>query len=527
MAVGDDVEVLIAGGSLVGLSASLFLAAHGIPSLTVERHPGTAIHPRAALMNQRTIEIYRGVGLEQRIIDESEKEFVQNGAMVAVESLGGKEIEYYYKSINDGVEDLSPSPRIFITQIGLEPLLRERAAEFGGRLEYNTELVSSEQDGDGVTAVVRERASGDERTIRARYLIAADGTHSPIRQRLGIGMQGHGSFSDSLTIYFRADVKPLLGERNLSVVYVFGPKVQGFFRFSLEGDAGFLVVNSAVDENGEKTTRVGEDMSEERCIAHVREALGAPDDLPIEIENIQRWAATADWAERFQDGRIFIAGDAAHVMPPTGGFGGNAGVADAHNLAWKLAAVLRGEAGEPLLDTYDVERRPVGEFTTRQAYTRYVVRLDPSLGMEGVLPFVADDIIELGHRYHSPAIVEEEGDDGELTDNPREPTGRPGTRAPHVPLGDGSSTHDLFGKNFVLVASGGDWAGAGRAAEELGVELDVHAIDSPQFAEAYGTGTDGAVLVRPDAFIGWRARSAPADPAGAVGDALRRILARG
>ena len=148
----EDVPVLIAGGSLVGLSASLFLAAHGVESLAVERHPGTAIHPRAALFNQRTIELYRGVGIEAEIKAAAELEFVQNGAIMSVESLGGKELDWYFRNVNEGVEHLSPSPRIFITQIGLEPVLKARAAGLGARLEYSTELVSFEQDAEGVTA---------------------------------------------------------------------------------------------------------------------------------------------------------------------------------------------------------------------------------------------------------------------------------------------------------------------------------------------------------------------------------------
>ena len=156
------------------------------------------------------------------------------------------------------------------------------------------------------------------------YLIAADGAHSPIRRRLGVEMLGHGSFSDSITIYFRADIRALLGDRNLSVIYVFHPRLVGFFRFSIDGDAGFLVVNATIDEEGNRSTAIGEDMSEETCVDYVRLALGAPD-LPVQIENVQRWSATADWAERFAEGRILIAGDAAHVMPPTGGFGGQHG----------------------------------------------------------------------------------------------------------------------------------------------------------------------------------------------------------
>ncbi|HEY1366610.1 MAG TPA: FAD-dependent monooxygenase [Gaiellaceae bacterium] len=514
----DDVEVLIVGGSLVGLSASLFLAWHGVPCLAVERHRGTAIHPRAAFLLQRTIEVYRSVGIEDAVREAAAKEFVQNGAIMSVESLGGRELEWYFREINEGVEHLSPSPRLFITQIGLEPVLRSRAEELGARVEYATELVSLEEDADGVTATVRPRDGGDDRTVRARYVIAADGVRSPVRERLGIAMRGHGSFSDSITIYFRADVRPLLGERNLSVVYVFHPRLQGFFRFSIDGQAGFLVVNTTVDESGEPWRRVGEDRSEEKCVAYVREALGAPD-LPVEIEDVQRWTASAEWAERFASGRVFLAGDSAHVMPPTGGFGGNTGVQDAHNLAWKLAFALRGRAGSALLDTYDAERRPVGELTTEQAYTRYVVRLDPGLGKENLSPFVDDAAVDLGYRYHSSAIVTDDGDDGSLTENPHEPTGRPGIRAPHVAL-DSGSTLDLFGRDFVLLAGpdGGPWCDAAERAS-----VDAHRIDDARFLEAYGLGPAGASLVRPDGFVAWRSQGAGE---GALGDVLARVLAR-
>ena len=230
-----DVPVLIVGGSLVGLSAAVFLGARGVPSLVVERHRGTAIHPRAALVSQRTMETYRAVGLEQEIMEAAAREFVQNGAIVSVESLGGKELDWYFRTINEGVESISPCPRVFLTQIGLEPILLEKAGELGATVQYASEAVAIEQDDDGVTATIRPRDGGDERTVRARYLIAAEGAHSPARERLGIPMQGHGSFSDSITIYFRADVRELLGDRNLSVIYVFNPRLVGFFRFSLGG----------------------------------------------------------------------------------------------------------------------------------------------------------------------------------------------------------------------------------------------------------------------------------------------------
>ncbi len=515
----DDVPVLIVGGSLVGLSASLLLASKGVPSLTVERHPGTAIHPRAAMFNQRTIEIYRSVGLEDEIIEASALEFEQDGAIVSVESLAGRELEYYFRNVNEGYETLSPSPRLFITQIGLEPILRRRAHELGARLEYSTELHSLDQDEDGVTAVLKSRDTGAERTIRASYVLAADGSKSPVRQRLGIPLGGHPSFSNSITIYFRADVKALVGDRNLSVVYVFGPTLQGFFRFTLAGDAGFLVVNTTTNADGTRNRDVWADMSDERCAEYVREALGAPG-LAVEIENVQQWNACADWAERFRDGRIFVAGDAAHNMPPTGGFGGNTGVADAHNLAWKLASVLDGSAGPGLLDTYDAERRPVGEFTTEQAYTRYVLRLDPELGKDDIQPFVPDPPIELGHRYRSSAVVAESDDDGSIHENPHEPSGRPGTRAPHVEV-DGGSTLDLFGRGFVVLSASERW----RAAAQ-GAGIDAHPLGSAAAVDAYGTGADGAVLVRPDGFIAWRARGAEDDEEGVLSAALAQVLAR-
>jgi 2-polyprenyl-6-methoxyphenol hydroxylase-like FAD-dependent oxidoreductase len=528
-----EVPVLIVGGSLVGLSASLFLGVHGVDHLVVERHPGTAIHPRAAYLMQRTVELFRWAGVESEVVAAAEREFVQNGAIMAVESLSGRELQWFFRNINEGVEHLSPSPRIFVTQIGLEPVLRERAADLGAQLRYSSEVVSLTVEDRGVEALVRDRTTGEEWTVHAQYAVAADGVRSPLRHQLGIGMQGHGTFSDSITIYFRADVRPLLGERNLSVVYVVNPRLQGFFRFSIDGQAGFLVVNTAVDDEGRRTTTVGATADESDCVRYVREALGAPD-LAVEIEDVQRWNASAEWAERFGAGRVLLAGDAAHVMPPTGGYGGNTGVHDAHNLAWKLAYVLTGRAAADLLTTYEPERREVARLTVEQAYTRYVTRLDPGLGTDGLMPLIDDAAIDLGYRYRSDAITPDGTDDGDWED-PRTPTGRPGFRIPHVPLRrDGAeiSTVDLVGTEPVLLTgpAGAAWARAGRqAAGGLGVPLDVHAVgedDGGRFAPACGIGPDGAVLVRPDGFIAWRSPGSADDAAGTLGAALARSLGR-
>ena len=535
--MNEDLPVLIVGGSLVGLSTALFLGHHGVPSLVLERHRGTAIHPRAALVNQRSVETYRAVGLQDAIEDAAAREFVQNGAIVSVESLGGKELDWYFRFINEGVEHISPSPRIFITQIGLEPVLLDAAAGFGAEIRYAAEVDSVEQDADGVTAVVRSRDGGPEQTVRAKYLIAADGAHSPIRERLGIRQLGHGSFSDSITIYFKADVRHLMGDRNLSVVYVFGPGLQGFFRFSIDLQAGFLVVNSTTDADGNRSVRIGEDMSEPTCVGYVREALGDPD-LTVEIENVQRWSASAEYAERLQEGRVFVAGDAAHVMPPTGGFGGNAGIQDGYDLAWKLAYVLDGRADEALLSTFDAERQPVGAFTTEQAYTRYVLRLDPTLGKDDLMPIVEEATIELGYGYRSAAVRSEESEDDVLWEDPRSPSGRPGFRAPHAPIQLGGverSTLDLFGRDFVVLAgsNGQAWStGASAAGDALGISVDTHrlGVDVPdaggELEALFGTGAEGAALVRPDGFVAWRTSASHESPEGELASALSAALGR-
>jgi 2-polyprenyl-6-methoxyphenol hydroxylase-like FAD-dependent oxidoreductase len=510
----EEAPVLIVGGSLVGLTASVLLGGHGVRHILVERHRGTAIHPRAAAFHQRTLEIFRSAGLQKAVEQAAEREFVQNGAIMAVDRLAGKELAWFYRDVNDGVEHLSPARRLFITQIGLEPVLRARAAELGADLRYATELAGFSQDEHGVVATIRPRDGGEERRIRARYMIAADGAHSPVRRALGVAMAGRGDFAQCFTIYFRADVRELLGERNLSVVYVNQPGLLAFFRFSITADAGFLAVFRA--DGG------ASDQSEARCAALVRAALGVADDYPVQIENVQPWTAAADTAARFRKDRVFLAGDAAHVMPPTGGFGGNTGVADVHNLAWKLAMVLDGRAGSDLLDSYDAERRPIAALTVEQAYRRYVDRVDPALPSDGLGPTLADTALELGAVYHSSAVIAENADEAAL-EAPEQPSGRPGTRLPHqwIDRGDARiSTLDLVDDGFMLLA-GPDAHGWRAAAERHG--LSSHVIREDGFLSAVGLTRQGALLLRPDGVIGWRNAAADPDPGPALAEALRRV----
>ncbi|MBZ5502334.1 MAG: FAD-dependent monooxygenase [Acidobacteriia bacterium] len=532
-----EIPVLIVGGSMVGLSTALLLGHHGIRALAVEHHRGTAIHPRAAQISQRTMEILREVGVEQIVRRKSDEQFVQDGAILAVESLTGKEIQRYIPNLNEGVTDVSPCRRCFISQSLLEPLLKTRAQELGAELLFGTEMVSFEQDADGVTAILRDRDTGKNATVRAQYMVAADGARSGVRQRLGIRMEGHGTFSKSITIYFRANVEPLMRGRNMTVIYVFNPVLRGFFRIEKPFQSGFLAVNIAND-SGHPVTDVSTGLTEQRALEFVRAALGTHD-IPITIENVMHWDSAADVAERFRMGRILIAGDAAHIMPPNGGFGGNTGVQDAHNLAWKLALVLKGLAHPELLSTYEPERRPASAFTVEQAYTRYVVRVAPDLPADEHQPLANDLNIEMGYVYHSSAVIPEDPQDRRMHENPRESKGRPGTRAPHVWLkrdGQEISTLDLFGTTFTLLARAEShaWCESARlAAKNARTDLAIYRVGadgltdpSESFAPAYGIAPTGAVLVRPDGFVAWRAMNGEAASAEQLESVIARLLSR-
>jgi putative polyketide hydroxylase len=355
---------------------------------------------------------------------------------------------------------------------------------------------------------------------------------------LDIPFDGRGVFSNSITIYFHADLAPQLLGKQLSVIYVNNATLGGFFRMDKDCKSGFLAVNTVGDpkKDPKAASDAAADISEARLIELVRAGAGIPD-LPVKIDGVARWRATSDVARKFREGRVFLAGDAAHLMPPNGGFGGNTGIHDAHNLAWKLALVLKGIAGPGLLDSYEVERKPVGKFTVEQAYTRYVTRTAPYLGAKDFEPPAADFNIELGYLYRSPAICAENGE-SKVHDDPRQTFGCPGSRAPHLWLerdGKKVSTIDLTRDSFLLLAGpeGEAWCGAARnAAARVGLALDAYRIGGELrdpgggFAAAYGLSDSGAVLVRPDGFVAWRAKERTDDPQATLTRAFDAILAR-
>jgi hypothetical protein len=324
------------------------------------------------------------------------------------------------------------------------------------------------------------------------------------------------------------------------VIYINNAVFSGFMRVSKDCQSGFVGVNTVGDPKADPVAaaNAAADTSEPRLIEIVRAAAGVPD-LPVKIVGLSRWRASTDVAQRFQQGRVFLAGDAAHLMPPNGGFGGNTGIHDAHNLAWKLAFVLRGAAGPGLLDTYETERRPVSTFTVEQAYTRYVTRTAPYLGKTDFAPLVSDFDIELGYMHRSAAVMLEDQSDRAHAD-PHGTRAVPGSRAPHlwiVRAGAKISTLDLFGESFVLLAGshGGAWRAAAHDAAAAFARLPLEvcesgadfALEPGRFEQAYDVSSSGAVLVRPDGFVAWRSRTAPDDPVSALRQVFERVLMRG
>jgi putative polyketide hydroxylase len=528
--IDDETPVLIVGGSMVGLASALFLAHQGVRPLLVERHAEISAHPRAQAASPRTMELLDGLGLGDAV-RAVETPHAQYGDILQVESLSGKELNRFDGPFRHDTHGVSSTGWTLVGQDRLEPILRRRAEELGADVRFGTELVSYEQDDESVTAVIRRLADGSERTVRAKYLIAADGHRSPIRAGLGIGTHGRGTFGRQMIILFRADLEKYVDGRKFFLCFVSNPQVHGVLgQLGASGTDRWCLAPSLRPDD------THDDYSAERCLELVRAAVGVPD-LPVSIEDASSWEIAAQVADRFRAGRVFLAGDSAHVMPPTGGFGGNTGLQDAHNLAWKLALVLRGTAEPSLLDSYEAERVPVAEFTTEQGVIRYLQR--SGLDQEIAARHQPEATVLFGHRYRSDAVAAEDDDPAPVED-PRGASGRPGTRATHLQLrlrDRDTTVAELVHCDFALLAApdGQEWLAAGaELCARLALPLDRYLVGpSPdatlvdptgEFTERFGIGRTGAVLVRPDGFVAWRSSGLPANPAGTLAGVFARLL---
>jgi putative polyketide hydroxylase len=368
----EETDVLIVGGSLVGLSLSLFLASFGVRALMVERRSTTSVHPRAWGFNPRTVELFRGVGLEEevrRAEADAMPATASGGSLLRVESLAGTELGVIQNRFPD-LGDVSPSQWVMCGQNRIEPILRRRGEELGGQHRFSTELVAFEPDAGGVTATLREVGSSSSTGVRAAWLVGADGSSSLVRRALGIELESRGMLSHRLALVFRADLREALRGRHFVICYITNDVVRGGVLLPIDNNDRWQLDVPYQPDQGDRL----EDFTDDRCLALIRSGVGQAD-LEVTLEAKLAWVAGARVADRFQRDRTLLAGDAAHVMPPTGALGANTGIQDAHNLAWKLAAVVAGTAGPDLLATYEAERRPVAAETIQQAVSRYEQRL--------------------------------------------------------------------------------------------------------------------------------------------------------
>jgi 2,4-dichlorophenol 6-monooxygenase len=584
------VPVLIVGGGPAGLTTSILLSTLGIQSLLVERRTGGSGLPKAHIVSPRSMEIFKTCGIAERVLSAgSEHEYMSQVSWMTSFSgttdLHGRELARG-DSWGGGGElpaavAASPFTHTNLPQIHLEPILHARARELApDDVLFEHELENLEQDATGVVATIRDLASGGRFQVSADYVVAADGGRT-VGSILGIRELGDRGLVKMITTYLRAPGLPQLNpDPHVCIYWFINPDHGGSIGSGVMVKMGGRGWGADADEWAFSFATAADDPTEYRAqdvIERARAAIGV-EDLDIEVLRISEWQIESVVAERFSQDRVFLVGDAAHHHPPTGGLGMNSAVQDAHNLVWKLAMVLSGQAGDGLLATYDSERRPVAMRNADQSLASFfqhaeidaaigIAPDDPAGGWDAIRTLFADGPdgdaarqrvaaavhgkrrefcalnLELGYNYEDGALVA----DG-TSPPPREndvtdfiPSARPGHRMPHAWLerdGERRSTYDIaeYGRFTVLADPDGDWREAATAVSTaLSIPIDVHTIggggdfDDPTGAwrQQCGIHPGGAILVRPDQHAAWRTPDLPADPTAALTEALRAVLARG
>jgi 2,4-dichlorophenol 6-monooxygenase len=575
-----DTDVLVIGSGPAGGAAALTLATYGINTMLINKYSWLANSPRAHITNQRTLEVLRDLGVEQEASALGTPQEIM-GDTVLCTSLAGEEIGRI-RTWGAGEEHLSeytsasPCPMIDLPQTYMEPILVTNAAKRGANCRFDTEFRSLTQDADGVTVTLYDRLRGDEFDVRARYVIGADGARSSVAEQIGLPIAGRSEVGGSMNIVFTADLTNHVAHRPSVLYWALRPGAHlggigmGLIRMVRPWNEWLLTWGYDIDQPPPEL----DDAEAERI---VRDLVG-DDTIPISIDSKSLWTVNHSYATEYSAGRVFCAGDAVHRHPPSNGLGSNTSIQDSFNLAWKLAAVVKGQAAPTLLNSYSAERAPVGrQIVERANLSRsQFAPIFEALGIAGgcddhgiaagLAACRAGDAegakrreqldeairlknyefnahgVELNQRYRSTAVLSEDQTpeswphDRELY---HQPSTRPGAKMPHAWLVDEQgrrvSTLDLVGRGAFSVVtglSGEVWLQAAQqVGADLGLPLRPTLIGGEGARDAYGrwarlreVDEDGALLVRPDGYVAWRSTSSPADLTSAV-EALRLALA--
>jgi 2-polyprenyl-6-methoxyphenol hydroxylase-like FAD-dependent oxidoreductase len=527
-----EVPVLVVGAGPTGLTTSILLSRWGIPSLTVDRHPGTTIFPRAIAVNTRSMEIFRSLGLDERI---RQAGFTALPFVARSRTLIDPDPELS-PTLGTPPTDVSPAEWMTCSQLALEPILLDEAISHPiADVRFGVELHSLRQSVQGVRAQLVERESGRAIEVRCRYVVAADGARSTVRGLLRVGMAGFGELGHNVNIHFLAPLMERLTHPPIFLHSVNNERASGVI-YATDGISRWVMATGYRPRDGESPA----DFTVERCVQLVRHATGVPD-LDVEVLGVSPWTALADVARRWRSGSVFLAGDAAHRMTPAGGLGMNTGIQDGHNLAWKLAAVMQRWAGPALLDTYETERRPVAESNMRRSVELLGDggSLFPDVHQADVPPAntplrTALDV-DLGFTYPTGALVAEPVSVAPSGTGDYIPSAAPGHRLPHLWLREGASslsTMDCMTSAFTVFA--GRRSRWNRAVAQMATASrvplrtqDLPAAGGDTWTSLLGITDSGCVLMRPDGHVAWRSHSGAANPVAELRSALATVLADG
>ena len=530
-----DPQVLVVGAGPVGLATAIELGHRGIHVCVVEESAELGHNPRAKTTNIRSMELMRRWGIAEAVRAAAPLPRDYHHDVVFATSLDGFEVARIRDALGFGTarDDRFSEWGQWIPQYRLAKVLMDHAASLPSvELAFGRRMVSFAEKPDGVEAEILDLAGGGTERVSAAYLVGADGARSAVRKQLGIAMQGQHAFARNCGYVIRAPGLERLHRFGEAIMYwIINPACPAIIG-PMDRDDLWFFGWLALPEHVDPATLDPKDL--------VRRATGL--DFPFEVLASDPWVCHRLLAERYRAGRVFLAGDACHLHPPMGGYGMNMGIADAMDLGWKLAAVLQGWGGPKLLESYEMERRPVHERVLAEAVENYgflahhMVRdkiAEPGPAGDAVRAQVGEEIVRmkvrefktlgvvLGSRYRDSPVIVPDGSVPPAEDfMTYEPSAHPGCLAPHHWLADGSSLYDHIGPGFTLVTRNGAAREAGAlagAARARGVPFSVFGHDDPAIADLYRA---RYALVRTDHFVAWRGDAVPDDP-GALIDRVR------